>query len=451
MTAPVLTLFEHQTYPYAQIPLFSAYPARRERVLEALESLNTAAGQEIIQVGRKALRTHALVGILRAGDLTVEILPKIGWASGAGASTVQSRASARNLMVMLSYAFNLKIIEQETAGLASSAGAWFEILTRLFVSSLSRQAAVGLSQHYIEKEDTLSALRGRWDIQRQIQRRGPAHPGFDVIFDEYSPDTPLNQVFRFTIEHLLLLDTSPACRAGLEDLRQSFSAVTCPNSISPALLESVGFNRLNERFRPAFNLARLLLSGHILQLSVGTIRAGGFVFDMNMLFERFMAAFIERYRASIFPASWQGAVLHPQSEGMQLYLARWEGRRAVRLRPDLLITRKRSSDVLLFADTKYKKIDAARSRPATAPEDIYQMLAYAAGLNCPRGLLLYPQSMPGSPPIRQRLEIDAASLDLMAATVNLHTPLHEPEPLVQELKEIFQWAAQAGKPNRLSE
>src|SRR5512133_141819 len=104
-----IQLFEHQSLTYAEAGLYPADSVRRERILAEFERLNELAGQEILHLGRKELRANALVGVLCAGDVSVEILPKIDWvppgtaSTGAHAGQETIYSAAHNLLTMLSY------------------------------------------------------------------------------------------------------------------------------------------------------------------------------------------------------------------------------------------------------------------------------------------------------------------------------------------------------------
>jgi 5-methylcytosine-specific restriction enzyme subunit McrC len=225
----------------------------------------------------------------------------------------------------------------------------------------------------------------------------------------------------------------------LADLSAWFHPVTLLPQVTPEFLDSIQFNRLNERFRPAFNLASMFLSGSAIQLRAGSQAACAFVFDMNVLFERFVAGFLNRYRHKILPAEWQDITILPQSAGAAWYLGRSEGKNLLRLRPDLLLMRKDRPAPLLVIDTKYKRLAPAHRKTGASPEDIYQVLAYAIRLQCPLGLLLYPQAAGSS--IQKEIVIDSAGLRLLIATMNLRAPLEQPDFLITELHNIFKITA----------
>jgi hypothetical protein len=167
-----VTLFEHQFRSYADMDLHPADPARRDRILSILERINERAGQEILHLERKGLRAGSLVGVVSAGDFIFQILPKLDYlpAQTPGDSPPHARilpplspqvSASRNLLAMVSYAYDLRLIEQEVAGLRALPAPWLELLTRLFAAGLRREIISGLSQEYITREDTLSVLRGR--------------------------------------------------------------------------------------------------------------------------------------------------------------------------------------------------------------------------------------------------------------------------------------------------
>lgn len=438
MPPVTITLYEHQSISYDSAGLFPQQPSARERLLDAIERLNAASGLEILHLGRKSLRANSLVGVLRIGDITFEILPKIDGQPPVGSGETHpplDRSTARNLLAMLSHAGNLRIYPQEIAGLDSAESSWFELLTRLFAADLYLQVQAGLPQAYITREERLPVLRGRWDIQRQLARHPDDPQHFSVIYDELTADTPLAQVFRFTVERLLPLSSDPENRRLLGTLREWLSSTSLLTEIPESLLNKITFNRLNERCRPAFHLARLFLSASAPRLTAGGVPAYAFVFDMNALFERFIAAFIERHRSGLLPPEWQPAKILIQSERMPVYLANAGEKKAFRLRPDLLLVQGTGAP-LLVADTKYKQIRLSRGQPDIPQEDIYQMVAYGVRLRTQRLLLLYPQSA-GEDPIRSTFDIESTTTRLFVATVNLHSPLADPAPLIDELRAIF--------------
>lgn len=186
---PVVTLFEHQRVGYADLGLDVNAPS-----LRALDDLNVQSKTDLIILERTALRATQYVGVLQVPGLTLQILPKIDYEPLERLSPEES--AVRNFLLLLFYAFDIRLHQQTLAILRTTRGPWLDILTHLFATELQTQIQQGLHQDYQWREDTLPYLRGRWDVMRQFSRRPNLHPGLEVTYEDYTLDTPLNRLFR---------------------------------------------------------------------------------------------------------------------------------------------------------------------------------------------------------------------------------------------------------------
>jgi len=437
---PVITLFEHQGRLHKDLGWEPADPT-----LMRLEQLNEAAGTELLHLGRTHLQATQFVGVVQIGETTLQVLPKIdydpvGDADARGGSEPFQAAvnsATRNLLYLLSYTRDLPVREQDIAPLLAQRSSWFELLTRLLAVELQRQVKQGLQRAYISFEDTLPVMRGRWQLERQLTRRPHVRHRFDVAYDEFSPDTPLNRVFRCVVEQLLFLSQERGNRRLLRNISKWLVDAARLGEISQAHLEAVHFTRLNQRFQPAFNLARLFLENQALQLTAGKERTFAFMFDMKRLFEEFVYRFISRHRQHILKNGWGDIRLRYQARGRAIYLAeRIPSRKAAfRLVPDILFTRP-SGRAVLVLDTKYKELAQNRQQLGISESDMYQMLAYAVALDCPQTLLIYPQRA-GSQAMSTRFATLGHPHLVSAATINLRQRLDHPKGLIQELAQVF--------------
>lgn len=374
-----VTFFEHEARTYTDIGMKPDEPA-----IQQIERLNNLFGTELIAVGRRELRARAYVGVVRCGPVTFQILPKIDYDPAGNADAdaqtpafhAATASAAHNLLHLLSYTHDLEICHQEIAPLLAGESNWFELLTRLFATGLHQQMQRGIEHAYVLLEEDLPVMRGRWQYDRQQSRRPYGGHRFDVAYDDFSPDTPLNRVFRFVVDRLVWLTIDRLNRNLLEDLKVWLSAVSSPPVITSADLDGVQFSRLNDQFRPAFNLVRMFLEGQAFRLEAGTRQAFALVLDMNRLFEQFVAQFMLRHRARILPQAWMDGRIHVQGRGQGLYLGKEipAQRPAFKLAPDLLISNGPGAPVLIL-DTKYKLLDERKRQEGVAPEDAYQMLA----------------------------------------------------------------------------
>lgn len=437
----IITLFEQRAYPYPVRGITASDP-----LLEILDRLNQNAGKEFIRLERKGIRTTQFVGVIQAGESTIQILPKIDCDPDAAAESVVGSASydresvsaARNFLHLLTLCLDIKLHNQSIASLGSNRSTWLELLTRLFAVELLTQLQQGFHQDYVRRDELLPYVRGRWNIARQFSRQPNLTRGLDVSYDDYLPDNLLNQVFLYAIDRLLRITRDIQNRQMLADLESWLQPVRLPMQLSSIDLEQIHFNRLNERFLPAFELARLFLGGLTIQLMAGGQRAYAFVFDMDQLFEQFVASLLQTRSRFILPEEWQGLPIELQGGTVKKHLVlpmpQPESPMFL-LKPDIILGFPDQPQLII--DTKNKALPLKNSYRAVSEDDAYQMLAYATQFNCRSILLLYPHTYGAEIFNPKLLMFEQSSIRLFVATLNLHQPLNKLSPLIQELRTIM--------------
>jgi 5-methylcytosine-specific restriction enzyme subunit McrC len=103
------------------------------------------------------------------------------------------------------------------------------------------------------------------------------------------------------------------------------------------------------------------------------------LFDMNRLFEAYVAAIARR---ALVPLGYK-----VRSQGPRLHLVHDGADSSFPLRPDLHISR---GDRVVVLDTKWKRIDPLRAGGDVGSGDAYQMHAYAHAYAAGNTILLYP-------------------------------------------------------------
>ncbi len=388
--AETITLFEHETYKYADAVALTM----------PLERLKNALGFHIVRVAAEgsqpALHASQYVGIVRVGGTTIQVLPKIYRTKGEGGKELtreeQAKEATHNLLYLLNYAGYLSITQHDLANLRGYDADWFEVLTYLFATHLLEEWQRGAYRTYQAVEDELPVLRGKLRVAEQLR-----HPArlqiFSVVYDEFTTDNRLNQVFRLVVERLWHMTRDAHNRRLLGDLQMMMDEVTlCPSITAAEAKPERLITRLNQRFAPLLTLARLFLDDSTLQLTSGDLSTYAFVFDMNRVFEGFVVNFIIRHRDKIIPHM-QDYDLLPQTRQAGRALAKNEQNNHVfHLRPDLAV-RDKTGKFPLLLDAKYKTLDPDKEDYDVSREDFYQMYAYARRYDCPRVLMIYPQTV----------------------------------------------------------
>lgn len=423
------TLYEHEFCPFDWT----------DRDLKMLARINCDGADilcPVVQQARRGLKATQFVGVVRFGEHTFEILPKMHRRHSAethNTTEINGRnqeAATRNLLYFLSYVQNLDIrAEDYSLPITSRCSDWLELLTRLFATRLREIWRRGASRRYQTRDEELPMLRGRLRIPDQLRR--PDRPyRFAVTTDNLSHDNPLNRLMRFVVERLWLLTHDLENRSLLGDLRERMDGVTLLHAVSAADCErcelSCGDPRFGREYLPLLNLARLFLNGGALQLTAGDMATCAFVFDMNALFEAFVVGYILRERDRLLSGKLHACTLHPQASGSLLHLAHANGKRLFQLKPDLVF--RHGEDFPLLLDAKYKRLDPAGSKYGIAEADFYQMHAYAARCRSPRVLLIYPQTADMNAPLYREFHLHSdTGHTITAATIDLCADFSDPE------------------------
>lgn len=400
---------DHHDEPWARYipaPLFDLL----ERTEQAREALETRRAQGtgkpprssgvflfVRRKGRTVATVGPWVGVLEVGDLQLELLPKVDrdekparLAEDTALTTVRG-----NLLTMLEVAGDVPVRLRGPAATAMRKATLKDALVRLFLEALVAEMLRGEPRAYVTTEEDLGTIRGRLMLKEQITRSAGKEHRFWCRFDELVGDPRIGGRLKAACAVLARRSLGTESRRLLHQARALLDEAP---DLAPHATEGAHFNRQNERFRDVYRFA-----GHVLADNAPDLRAGpeasfSLLYNMDALFERFIAKFIERHvlAGDDRPASLLGWVPRPQSKGHVQYLLyerkgdQVGSRGVLRMKPDLLIAREQEHFIV---DTKWKHIDPGPdARPGN--QDFYQLYAYLKRFNCPRVMLLYPSAEP---------------------------------------------------------
>ena len=330
--------------------------------------------------GAYHLKPGSWVGAVETGDLSVSIRPKLDIA---------------RVLFLAGYA---DVRERERFDFRE-APTLVEALAPALAAAARRAFAGGLLHGYRVEEEALLTVRGRIRVEDQIRRRFGVAVPVEVRYDEFTDDVTANRLVKAAAERLGRMRLR--LRRSREGLRwigarlENVSLVEYP----PAAVPEVAFDRLNQHYREAVALARLVLRHSSFETGRGSLRAAGFLMDMNRVFQDFVT---QALREALGVSA---RVLRADSGVGAVHL---DEARRVRLAPDLSWWDRQAC--AFVGDVKYKRADDG------APNaDLYQLLAYATALDLPGGLLIYAkgEAEPATHTVRhagKRLEVHALDL-----------------------------------------
>lgn len=335
--------------------------------------------------GRRELRLDNFVGVVETPcGLRLEILPK----HFEGGDCV--RTSRRLLRRMIAEALDLPRRDAREASLELFDAPLSEWVMAQFLRELDQLVKRGVRFEYTRVEEEQRFLRGQLDMIRQLRQPPGRKHLFQVRHDLFLADRPENRLLKLALERVSTATRQPDNWRLANELRTLFAEVPASTAVS-ADFRQWRHDRLMAHYRPVSPWCKLIL-GRQMPLSVaGPWRGISLLFPMEKLFERFVAASLDRQLSP-------GATL--QQQAARHSLCRHNNGWMFELRPDLLI---RTDSALWVLDAKWKRIDAAdeTGKYGLSQADFYQLFAYGQKYLGGEGdlALIYPRRAAFSEPL----------------------------------------------------
>ncbi len=327
--------------------------AQRAALREAVKPLAIEPSDD--GEGLYHLTPASTVGAIEVAGLSVVIKPKI---------------TMQQVLSLALYAMDVSIIRQPSQFHFKEETALPDLLALALATAARRAFSRGLLHGYRTEEEALYGVRGRIRFDEQLRRRFGRTLPVEVRYDDFTDDILENRLVKAAAGRLAAMPLRAASRRGLAWIAGTLANVT-PVEYPPNAVPEVRFDRLNEHYRGVVDLARLVLRHSAFQSSRGAVRAIGFLFDMNDVFQGFLTRALREALGS------------NEREFREQHIRTLDEGGKVTLKPDLVW--QRSGRIVFVGDAKYKRVQDDRVPNA----DLYQLLAYTIALDLPGGLLVY--------------------------------------------------------------
>ena len=240
--------------------------------LQALAAARISVSPSVDREDAHLLRPSSWVGAVNTGDRSVIVRPKI---------------PVDRVMFLMTYALDPRHWRNEAIDLAPDADV-LEAVALAFSRRTQRAIHRGLLRGYRREEEALNTVRGQIRFAEQIGRRYGLPLPIEVAYDEYTEDIEHNRLLKTALHRLSHARIrSMAVRQELRRLRSAFDMVHL-GSYRRGALPEVRYTRLDEHYRPAVELARLIIDNSSLELFGGRVSGASFLIDMNVVFEQFL-------------------------------------------------------------------------------------------------------------------------------------------------------------------
>lgn len=336
------------------------------------------------------------VGSLKAEGVELLIRPKI---------------NPENLFLLLEPGLPPNAWRKEAVEYESSSALLPSVIT-FFARTVETTLGRGVLRSYESRQKPLVALRGRLDVSEQFKRAGILTPVAST-YDDFSEDIVENRVLRAAIQ--LALRVPRVDSVERQRLKRQLTALenVADMPVRGETLNAIRVNRLNQHYKPALGLARLVLENLTLVDTTGSTSASSFMLDMNDLFQRFVT---ERLRRAL-----RGRLDVSEEPIVHLGIGR-----QISMRPDLEF-HERGKGSRYVGDIKYKLSADAQGKSS----DYYQVLAYTIAMDLPEAMLIYCRRQ--GDPFQSTVTVRNAGKRLVVWSVDLTGPPDQVESEIAAL------------------
>ena len=345
------------------------------RQKESLERLLPTLPSGAIKWGHKEVRFSQYCGVIGLGGDTIEVLPKIY-------SQDNPDAGRGVLLRMLYLARRMSIAPVGAAGINLLQHRLLDVFIQYFCEELFAQLRKGALLRYVHREDNLPVLRGRLLIDRQLKLNGGHQGRLYCAFDELVEDNIYNQYIKCALGVVHGQARSLSAKRAATELLCRFDGV---QDRQPAECRDwkLPERRDAKRFGNVFRQCGWFLRGHVQDVQAGERESLSVLFDMNRLFEDFVAAKLRKETL--------GRGFRVRAQGPQRHLVHeMDGHPRFSMKPDITFLAP-DGQVLAVLDTKWKTLDSDVDKYGISQGDLYQMVAYGTRYRCSNLILIYPK------------------------------------------------------------
>jgi len=258
--------------------------AAARRIADALRSkVDIREGYEGLEIS-----TTSFVGRVDVGPLRIVIKPKL---------------PAMPLTRLLRYAYGLRdlTIKEETQTPTARDGLQ-DLLIAMLAAEVDELLHRGLARFYVPLEDRLESPRGKILIQELVSRGGLTEAKLPCRHFERRADWHLNQVLRAGVIEAAKFCDDREVRRHLHRSVDMFGDVTALAVLEAKELDRAerGLSRQTSSYASALTIIRLLLEmrGVAFGSDNKPSSTPGFLFDMNVFFQRLLSRFLHENLAT---------------------------------------------------------------------------------------------------------------------------------------------------------
>ena len=315
-----------------------------------------AEASDFLNLSWKYVQAKNYVGVIRLqSGFQIEILPKL-----------QAPDDKLRVLVMemIGTLKEFKWKKFNAADLSTSKLSLYEIFIRTYLEMVLELMKRGLRSSYVTREDNLRFFKGKLLVNENLRRNIAHRERFFVSFDEYNLNRPEHRLIKSTLLKLRRITQENKSLAGR--LLEELDSVEVSTNYRKDFAE-ISIDRTNQNYKAVIAWTKIFLGGESFTFFTGKARALALLFDMNKLFEVYVAEHVQKIFSGRFTV---------KTQAQEQFL--FDEPQIFGLKPDIIL----EGDERIILDTKWKFEPTAG--------DMYQMFAYARRYDTRRIILICP-------------------------------------------------------------
>lgn len=351
-----IQVFEHQTLGVGE-------QGFSEKHYRSLVKYNDRHRHKYFTVGFNKIKFSSYVGVIKVGNVSIEILPKVG--------REQEKNFWQNVLIKMLQACRLiKTHLNSKADLKLRSSRLLEVIYLSFLAEVTDILHKGKVKKYRHVSGNVSSLKGRLNFPQHLKHNLIHKERFFTEHQSYDFNNIFNQALKKAM--VIICDTSFTKSIVFESRQLLIDFETVEDQpLQEEDFTNIKYDRNTEKYRSAMELARLIVFNYQPDVMVGRNDVIALLFDMNLLFEEYVYRLLRRT---------------PPSDDWEILFQRGKRFWGTKLiRPDIRLKNKKNQSQFII-DTKWKI--PSDNKPSDS--DLKQMFVYNIQFGARHSCLVYP-------------------------------------------------------------
>lgn len=361
MANNVIQVFEHETLKVGQ----RGFSEKHLQLLDQFRGDREDSAFGYYSLVHHGVKFKQFVGVLCVGDLQIEVLPKV---ERDFQNLAEEHDTSRNyLLQMLSTVYRLKVEIPSSAEQRLVHSRVLDVFLEQLLNEVEKLLHIGLIKTYRKVEGNNSSLKGRLVMSRHLTSNVVHQERFYTEYTTYDRNHVCNCILHKALQFIPDVTSNVYLQHRAKALLFEWPEVN-DIAITETLFSRLSYDRKTEDYRPAMEIAKLLLLQQQPNLkSRSNKQVLALMFDMNKLWEELVFLKLRKALSPDYKVSAQEHHLFWKSDVV--------GRKQII--PDIVV--RQGNRCVAVLDTKWKC--PKDGKPSDA--DLKQMYVYHKFLHEP--------------------------------------------------------------------